>query len=54
MIPDEAVEAAAKIMYEHKDSETTFGAVARAALEAAAPLLTSKLAAEVAYQKARA
>ena len=39
MIPDEAVEAAAKVMFEHKDREVTFREVARAALEAAAPHL---------------
>ena len=41
MITDEAVEAAAKAMVEHKDMDVTFGDVARAALEAAAPHLMS-------------
>ncbi|MDP9184886.1 MAG: hypothetical protein M3O29_04350 [Actinomycetota bacterium] len=42
VVPEEAVEAAAKEMYKRKDMEVTFGDVARAALEAAAPFIAAK------------
>ena len=57
VVPEEAVEAAAKVMHGRKDDETTFGEVARAALEAAAPSIAAKaleqvrLAQEVAWAK---
>lgn len=58
MISDEAVEAArrelAKGSYQMRPDELPYADAARRALEAAAPFITVKLAAEVEYQKARA